>query len=98
LGSSVDSANWGSSGDSNRSTPGRQNYLTPLRYNLRLLRTFASGSNSVISVVIQNIGREAASNFSVSLYLDANADSIPQPGELIQAMNPSIPLQPGDSA
>ncbi len=97
LGSSTDATNWGSSGDTNKSTPGKQNYLTPLDYNLHALRVLSVTAVNFYSLVIQNIGRLPASNFSVSLYYDANEDSLAQDEELIQTLTQSTTLQPKDS-
>ena len=94
-GLSNDSTNWGPSGDSTGSTPGTQNYLTPLEYDLRALHISAVSSSinsALVNVVIKNIGHQTVNTFSVSLFYDANEDSIPQPSELLetQLMNTSL--------
>jgi len=99
-GSSLDSANWGPSGDSSGSSPGAQNYLTPLEHNLRLDRvSTTNGSGCILlSVTICNIGRNPEFGFSISLFHDLNDDSIPEPGELIQSQTLPFILNPKDSA
>lgn len=98
---SNDSANWGSSDDSIKSTPGKPNYLSPLEYNLRVLGVSAqdhiAGASIQIVITIQNIGKRSAGGFSVALYEDGNADSIAQESELVRAIESSMNLQPGES-
>jgi hypothetical protein len=99
-GSSTDSTNWGSSGDSTGSTPGRQNYLTPLESDLRILRVSAMSSSitsAIINVVVKNVGHQMVNAFSVSLFYDANEDSIPQLSELLEAQTISTSLLFKDS-
>jgi len=98
---SNDSTNWGSSEDSTGSTPGRKNSLTPVDYDLGALRFFtleASPSSATIEAVVQNDGMKPAGNYSVSLFSDANCDSIPQESELLERKPSTSPLGPGDSA
>jgi hypothetical protein len=99
--SSNDSTNWGSSGDSSGSTPGRQNYLTPLDFDLRLVRLRTDDSSSispVITMVIRNVGRTEAGTFDVSIFDDVNGDSTAQPAERIAHSTFSRAITPGDSA
>ncbi|HYQ86780.1 MAG TPA: lamin tail domain-containing protein [Bacteroidota bacterium] len=99
-GNSNDSVNWGSSGDSSGSTPGSQNYLTPLDYDLRVVRIRADDSLSispVIAVVIRNVGRMEAGSFDVSIYDDMNSDSTPQQAERIAYSRINRILMPADS-
>lgn len=97
---STDSTNWGSSEDTTGSTPGRTNSLTPLDYDLAVLRISASEvspSSATIEAVVRNIGLKPAADYSVSLFSDANCDSIPQNSELLERKPSTSPLGPGDS-
>ncbi len=81
---SNDSTNWGNCGDSGGSTPGYQNFLTPLEHNLRAVRLTAhpsTGQEVTVDVTILNIGRESASQYSVTLYADLEGDSVPHENE-----------------
>jgi hypothetical protein len=88
---SNDSTNWGTSKDSLGSTPGFQNYLTPLEYNLSIANAYPVDSTT-IRVVVQNAGHQTAQNFSVSLYFDSNNDSLVNSSELIDSREISSPL------
>ncbi|MBI4548620.1 MAG: lamin tail domain-containing protein [Ignavibacteriae bacterium] len=98
---SNDSTNWGTSADSSGSTPGKQNYLTPLDFDLRASSVSGisfSQNSSTIAVVVRNVGRQVASSFPLSLFHDTNGDSIPQPSELLETQIPNLMLIPKDSA
>ncbi len=99
--SSLDSTNWGSSPDSSGATPGRQNYLTPLGFNLQAVRIFSNrtlpGEPANIFAVIKNSGKNPASQFTVNLYNDLNSDSHPEETELITSYNYSGQLNYKDS-
>ncbi|HMD13925.1 MAG TPA: lamin tail domain-containing protein, partial [Bacteroidota bacterium] len=99
MGSSTDSSNWGPSTDSLGSTPGMQNSLTPVEYDLRINSVIYVNEIHVcrITATIQNIGREPATNFSLELYDDHNEDSIPDPSELLQTQTVPAVLQQKDS-
>ncbi|MBI5020844.1 MAG: lamin tail domain-containing protein [Ignavibacteriales bacterium] len=88
---STDSTNWGSSKDSVGSTPGLQNYLTPLEYDLCIVNAYAIDTTT-IRVVVRNAGHQIAQNFSVSLYFDSNGDSIADASELISSHQIISPL------
>jgi hypothetical protein len=88
---SNDSTNWGSSKDSLGSTPGFQNYLTPLEFDLRIANAYAVDSTT-IRVVVRNTGHQTALNFSVSLYFDSNNDSLVNSSELILTDQITSPL------
>ncbi len=98
-GSSTDSANWGTSTDSLDSTPGIQNSLTPVEYDLRMNSVMCIDEihSCRITATIQNTGREPATNFSLELYDDRNEDSIPEPSESVLTQIVSTVLQPKDS-
>lgn len=98
---SNDSTNWGSSGDSTGSSPGRTNSLTPVQFDLRAerisARVITANQSLEIRVSVLNVGRDAASNFAVSLFYDADGDSIPQQSELLERQSFGAVLQPRDS-
>ncbi len=100
---SNDPVNWGTSISTNKATPGKTNSLTPKDYDLSI-STFGSeneyeiiGEEVHFNVVVKNIGLNTSSNFNVSLYRDANVDSIAQPTELI-SIQQGFALSSGDSS
>ena len=100
---SNDPVNWGTSISTSKATPGKTNSLTPKDYDLSI-STFESeneygivGEEIQFIVSVKNIGLNTSSNFNVSLYRDANADSIVQPTELISTQQ-GIALYSGDSS
>ena len=96
---SNDSTHWGSSDDSTGSTPGKLNSRTPAEYDLRILRVSAEiGNGSAILVIVQNVGRLPALNYSVSVFAHADSGSIPQDSELLERKSSVSQLQAGDSA
>jgi hypothetical protein len=98
---SNDSSNWGTSGDSTGSTPGRYNFLTPLEYDVRAVRFIADDAMPGLAVplqaVIYNSGRQTATKISVSFYDDVNRDSLPQLSELLQPPVSILSVAPEDS-
>jgi hypothetical protein len=97
-GESNDPSNWGTSGDPDGSTPGKQNYLTPLGHDLRILRiSHLSIITRLISVTVQNTGDQPAGGFSVSVFDDLNQDTVAQPSELLDRQFPGEVLSPKDS-
>lgn len=103
-GPSTVQTNWGTSRHPTHSTPGVRNSLTRKDRDLSLdsLRVTplfpVAGDSITIHVPLKNIGRDTIQLFTVRLYRDANADSLPQPGELVGTIVRSLPLQPLDSA
>ena len=102
--SSTDSTNWGTSTDTEGSTPGRLNSVGTLDNDLKALRIFPRtptllqpGSPVQIAATTQNIGRQPASGYSVKFYHDVNRDSVLTPTELIGTVTPSVMLQRRDS-
>ncbi len=97
----LDSTNWGNSLDFTGATPGKQNYLTPLEFDLQALRIYSGKSlpNEPVNifVVVRNAGKKSASNFNIKLFHDINGDSIWQESELISAQNFSGNLSFKDS-
>jgi hypothetical protein len=103
-GSSILQSNWGTSRNPARSTPGERNSLSRKDRDLAVDSIRFVGSPSPVAgdevsfvVTIRNLGREAASVFSLRLYHDVNVDSIPQLSELRITSNYSAPLNPLDS-
>jgi hypothetical protein len=94
LGSSTDTGNWGPSPDPGRSTPGRQNYLTPLEQDLRAVALYCTGE---IALMVRNVGRKAVDAFSVEFSRDENGDSAAQPSEMIGTASVEGPLRPAES-
>lgn len=97
----LDSTNWGSSLDSTGATPGKQNYLTPLEFDLQAIRIFSGRSlpnePANIFLVVRNAGKKSASNFDIKLFHDINGDSVWQESELILTQNFSGMLSFKDS-
>ncbi len=86
LGISNERENWDSSEDSTGSTPGRQNYLTPLDVNIKGIRIIPkefSDTHAAVSVIGRNIGRSIINECSVSLYINTRNDSLIHPDELM---------------
>jgi len=103
IGPSGGQSNWGSSRHALRSTPGVRNSITRNDHDLRVDSLFVlsvspvAGDTVVVMVEVSNPGIEAAGPFGVSLFHDANNDSVGQPSELIGSVNQPTPLQPLDS-
>jgi len=94
-------SNWSNSLNSN-GTPGFQNSVTPLNFDLKMNSlTFTpavatEGDDVTVFANVKNIGGNNALNYSIEIYNDANFDSTADPGELIFSQNFSN-LSPGDS-
>ena len=85
--------NWGTSIDILKSTPNRQNSITPKFYDL-FLKNFTItpnnpkiGDSLKLSFTIKNTGINPANNFSLNIYRDLNLDSIPQISEMIKTQS-----------
>ena len=91
---STDSRNWASSIDSELSTPGRRNSIARLEHDLRIKWI---ASHPPVDAVIENVGRSPATGFSVSLYNDANRDSVLNESERIEEQSVAQTLLPNDS-
>lgn len=69
-------------------TPGFENSVTPLNYDLQLSSIEISpeipisGDDVQINITVKNIGILTAGSFSVEVYNDLNFNSLPEPGEL----------------
>jgi Lamin Tail Domain/FlgD Ig-like domain/CARDB len=95
------SSNWANSLVQN-GTPGFQNSVTPVQFDLALSSlTFSpallfEGDDVTITTKVQNLGSDIASNYSIEIYNDTNFDSVADPGELIFSQN-YFNLDSGDS-
>jgi hypothetical protein len=97
-----DPANWGSSRDLSRSTPGLQNSIATLDTDLAITRVDAGdvmpGEAAAVIVQIRNVGRTVCTSFVTRVY-DADAgDSTGAGGAFVgMSLAPAL-LRPGDSA
>jgi hypothetical protein len=96
-------SNWGSSVDSTGSTPGRENSIARKNHDLAICslalspKAPSAGQPLDVLIGIRNTGREEVRGFSLSLYDDANRDSIPFQGELVGNRTEAIVLGSEDS-
>ena len=99
--SANDSMNWVSSQDSLRATPGRQNSVAPLDFDLRLIKRSAVSiqpqSNALFSLTVWNVGKQPCGPFQFLLYDDRNRDSSAASDELFQEIQVSQSLAPRES-
>lgn len=99
---SNDPSNWGTSISINRATAGSINSITLKDFDLAL--TFFKpvneygiiGEQIEFNIQVKNPGLNQSQIYNVNLFRDANADSIPQPSELISTQQGN-PLASGDS-
>ncbi len=95
-------SNWGSSQSLLKATPGRVNSITPKENDLAVtsfkpVTEFGIlGEEISFELTVKNQGLLNSPNYSVSFFIDANADSIPQQSELLLTINQSSLLS-GDS-
>ncbi len=84
-------------------TPGAKNSVTPLEFNLEIKTlTFEpslplEGDDVNLKITALNTGTETADNFTMGIYEDFNADSLPSSSELISSQIFTA-LGTGDSA
>lgn len=103
IGPSNQPVNWGTSRNVERSTPGRRNSVSRKDYDLRadslvfFPRLPTHGDSIILQIKVRNIGYQEIPFFRVNLFDDTNADSLPQPTELIYSLERSAPLPPLDS-
>lgn len=96
-GATNDSSNWSGSTDSSGSTPGRENSHTPVDDDLRGGTLHLEPADPpLLTLVVHNAGRRSATAFSASFFIDADADSIAEPEELLSTVDGS-PLVSKDS-
>jgi hypothetical protein len=93
LSESADSANWSSSVDSLRGTPGKENSVAALDHDLRMLQAAnvvgTPHSTLVLQTTVRNIGRLPAGEFDIAFFHDRNKDSVASESELIQRLHVS---------
>jgi len=83
-------------------TPGFQNSVTPVQFDLAMSSlTFSpliltEGVDVTIFANVKNLGTDPAQSYSIEIYNDADFDSTADPGELIFSQSYNN-LQPGDS-
>lgn len=99
---SFEKNNWGQSGDIKGGTPGRQNSISPKSFDVSIWRVgiqpsvvFENGSAEII-ITINNLGLNAAGDFEVETYEDADNNLIFESGELIHSKE-ILNLDAGDS-
>jgi hypothetical protein len=102
FGPSNDQNNWGTCIAPERATPNLPNSLLPRQFDL-WLKTFTIspqepkvGNTLNLDFVVDNIGTNAATDFSLNIYYDENRNGIPDPGELINTQSYPF-LNPGDT-
>lgn len=101
--SSVIQSNWSTSSDSTGSTPGKFNSVGRLQFDLAVGQTSATPTTLnqqfalTLNAYIRNLGKLAASSFSVSMFADTNKNGIGEPSELLQTTTPASSIPPGDS-
>ena len=100
--SGIQQSNWSTSESIFKATPGEINSVTPKNYDLKI-SSFKSlkeygiiGEQVNFEIKIKNAGLNLSLTFSISLFNDANRDSIPAASELVLSLN-SVSLLPGDS-
>jgi len=83
-------------------TPGFQNSVTPVQYDLQMFSITFQPSNPIqgddvtISAKVKNIGTNTADIYTIEIYNDANFDSTADPGEIIFSQQYTN-LSPSDS-
>ena len=95
-------SNWGTSVSINKATPGIINSVTPKDFDIKI-SSFKSKNNFGIigeeinfTIRVNNPGLNTSENFTLKIFSDVNADSIPQPSEQIGEILGS-PIFSGDS-
>ncbi|NOY06883.1 MAG: lamin tail domain-containing protein [Chlorobi bacterium] len=94
-GSSLDKQNWASSVDSEGSTPGRLNSISPLLFDIAVAGL--EKGDSAIRMKIVNEGLSVAIGGKASLFQDHNFDGIAEPDERVSGPYPIPDLPAGDS-
>lgn len=87
--------NWSTSTDAERSTPGRMNSVGILDYDASVSAMNTVGND--VHVVVRNAGIQTLANLDVSLFYDANADSIATENEKLATKKTVTSLTKGDS-
>lgn len=87
---------WKSALDSTGATPGRRNSVAPAARDLAMRSLSFNPDTKNIRIVIGNVGVERSVGATVSLYYDANNDTLGTPEET-QAGRDIPQMEPGDS-
>ncbi len=96
-----DSTNWAESMDTTGATPGTQNSVAILPFDVAIKRldlssaSVAPGRAGTISVIVVNRGRNAAADVSVALRIERDLDSAQDYSETVRIARP---IAPRDSA
>ncbi|MGA8263951.1 MAG: lamin tail domain-containing protein, partial [Ignavibacteriaceae bacterium] len=94
-------ANWANSKSLN-GTPGSQNSVTPVNYDLAITKFESEkdyeilGNNIQFETVVKNKGVVSSKDFQLNVFLDINKDSIAEDSEILKSFQ-GTSLQPGDS-
>lgn len=102
---SDDPANWGTCLAADGATPGARNTIAPQDYDLGLRDnslTFTPthpqpGQEVTLHATVYNEGLLPVTNFQVTIFVDADFDSLADPGELNWQETVDVTLAPGDS-
>lgn len=96
------STNWGTCRDSSGSTPGEKNSIAAKQHDLgiKLFSAAISAEESEcrFKLTVGNSGKNNAVDYAVRVFVDYNADHVPQAGELAASLINPPELSPGDSA
>ena len=102
-GSSIQQANWATSRDGARSTPGCRNSISRKDHDLALVGITllpsmpVRGDSILVELKVRNPGYEVAAGYVLQLFIDADGDSVPRPDELLFTLNQALSLDPLDS-
>ncbi len=86
------STNWASSISQFKATPGKINSITPKVNDLTISKFSPTlpysiiGNDIELKALVKNIGLNNSANFNLKFYKDVNADSIPEPLELLVSL------------
>lgn len=87
--SSADSTSWKTSINKLGATPGYLNSVTPFNNDLKIYFAAVEPAKPVlndsvkVNLVVKNIGKQNAGNFTVEVFNDTNFDSVPSVSEII---------------
>lgn len=101
-----DGTNWAPSISPSGATPGARNSVTPARFDVGIapedIRVApvqpVFGEPATITVVVRNVGFDAVGPVAVTVFVDADGDSIAGMEERLADASIDTPLSPGDSA
>lgn len=96
-----DSSNWVSSTDSMNATPGRENSVAALDYDLRVLKPAPLVAPPLVpatlALTVRNIGRLPSGSFDAAFFDDGNHDSLATSDELMNRLHVTTSLARGDT-